>query len=86
MHAHVSAVLNASRCYLKPDTQKTLAAIFKASLAESQSGTSTISKSLKFQVDEFNWESPYCHCTVDPKLCIICMSRSEKYPEHNYFY
>lgn len=82
-YAHASAALHSSRCYLNLDAQKASAAICKASLSGGKDGATTIVK--RFEGVGTSCNAPYCHCTVNPKLCIICISRSEKNPGNKHF-
>ncbi len=84
-YAHASAICHASRCYLNPEAQKASADIRKASLLEWRDGDESNAKRFKAEGIGTNSDAPYCNCAVNPKLCIVCISRSEKNPGRKYF-
>ena len=83
-YAHKSALQHASRCFLNPKAQKASAAICRAAAGKESDGRSSSLKQL-WRTDNLTSEAPICDCTINPGLCIICVSRSEINPGRRYF-
>jgi hypothetical protein len=84
-YAHTSAVQHASRCFLHPEAQKASIAIHRAVADNEREGRSSISKRLRSGSENLTSEAPICECIINPGLCIICVSQSEKNPGRRYF-